>query len=95
MDDYKQIINDARPGQIIPIVKRISMGEPADFFAKLTDYGRLNNSCLFESREYLAGTKALSFGTARPALYLTGSGARFCIKALSKTGKRMVRLNRS
>ena len=90
MDDYKQIISNAKPGQIIPIVKRIDIGDPMDFFAKLTDYGRAENCCLFESREYLAGSSALSFGTARPALYLTGSGAEFTIKATSKTGKRMI-----
>jgi len=90
MDDYRQIILDAEPGQIVPLVKEIEMGEPVDFFAKLSDYGRSENCCLFESREYLAGSEALSFGTARPALYLTGTGADFTIKALSNTGRRMI-----
>jgi anthranilate synthase component 1 len=90
MEDYRQIIESAEPGQIVPVVKRIDMGDPLDFFAKLTDYGRSKNCCLLESREYLAGTSALSFGTARPALYLTGTGSDFTIKALSKTGKRML-----
>jgi len=91
MEDYRQIINSASPGQIIPIVKQIDMGEPVDFFSKLSDYGRAKNCCLFESREYLAGTRALSFGTARPALYLTGTGAEFTIRALSKTGRRIIK----
>ncbi|MCK5473142.1 MAG: hypothetical protein KAI59_03855, partial [Planctomycetes bacterium] len=91
MDDYKKIISDARPGQIVPIVKKIEMGEPVDFFARLSDYGRAKNCCLFESREYLSGSSALTFGTASPALYLTGTGADFTIKALSVTGKRMLR----
>ncbi|HUW19917.1 MAG TPA: anthranilate synthase component 1 [Sedimentisphaerales bacterium] len=90
MEDYRQIILNAKPGQIVPIVKQIDMDEPVDFFAKLSDYGRAKNCCLFESREYLAGTKALSFGAAKPALYLTGTGAEFTIKALSKTGRRMI-----
>ena len=55
MDDYRQIIRGAEPGQIVPIVKRIDVGDPLDFFAKLTDYGRAKNCCLLESREYLAG----------------------------------------
>ncbi|MHC4574624.1 MAG: chorismate-binding protein, partial [Planctomycetota bacterium] len=42
------------------------------------------------SKEHLAGYTELSFGTARPALYLTGTGTEFTIKALSKTGRRMV-----
>jgi anthranilate synthase component 1 len=90
MDDYRQIIAGARGGQIVPIVRRIDMDEPVDFFARLSDYGRAQNCCLFESREYLAGSGALSFGTARPALYLTGTGNTFAIKALSNTGKRMI-----
>ncbi len=90
MEDYRQIINSAGPGQIVPIVKRIDIDEPVDFFAKLSDYGRARNCCLFESREHLAGFTELSFGTAKPALYLTGTGAEFTIKALSKTGRRMI-----
>ncbi|KPK44178.1 MAG: hypothetical protein AMJ65_03755 [Phycisphaerae bacterium SG8_4] len=90
MDDYRQIIVGAQPGQIVPIVKRIEMPEPVDFFAKVSDYGRAKNCCLFESREHLAGYTALSFGTSRPALYLTGTSAEFSIKALSKTGRRMI-----
>jgi len=91
MDDYRQIINGAAAGEIIPIVKQMDMGEPVDFFAKLSDYGRAKNCCLFESREYLADSGALSFGTAKPALYLSGRGAEFVIKALNKTGRRMLR----
>jgi len=90
MDDYRQIILGAKPGQIIPIVKQIDVDDPMDFFAKLSDYGRAQNCCLFESKEYLSGSGALSFGTARPALYLTGTGVDFTIKALSNTGKRMI-----
>ena len=90
MDDYRQIILDARPGQIVPIVKQIDIDEPVGFFAKLSNYGRAENCCLFESREYLAGSGALSFGTAKPALYLAGTGAEFTIKALSNTGKRIL-----
>jgi len=90
MEDYRQIIQGAEPGQIVPIVKRIEIDDPLEFFSKLTDYGRARNCCLLESREYLAGTGALSFGTARPALYLTGTGSDFTIKALTKTGRRML-----
>jgi anthranilate synthase component 1 len=44
---------------------------------------------LFEASDYLA-ENALSFGTARPGLYLTGTGADFTIKALSNTGRRII-----
>jgi anthranilate synthase component 1 len=90
MDDYKEAILGARPGQIVPIVKEIDIDEPVGFFARLSDYGRAKNCCLFESREHLAGFTELSFGTAKPALYLTGTGADFTIKALSNTGRRML-----
>ena len=90
MEEFRDIILGARPGQIVPIVKEVKIDEPVDFFARLSDYGRAKNCCLFESREYLAGSGALSFGTARPALYLTGRGTEFTIKALSKTGKRII-----
>ncbi|UCG59636.1 MAG: chorismate-binding protein [Phycisphaerales bacterium] len=90
MEDYRQIIRSAEPGQLVPVVKQIDMGEPVDFFAKLSDYGRAKNCCLFESREYLTGSGALTFGTGKPALYVAGTGTEFTIKALSNTGKRML-----
>jgi anthranilate synthase component 1 len=89
MESYRQVIENAQSGQIIPIVKQIELQDPVDFFAKLSDYGRAKNCCLFESKEHLA-ENALSFGTARPALYLTGKDNEFCIKALSNTGRRML-----
>ncbi|MHC4741415.1 MAG: anthranilate synthase component 1 [Planctomycetota bacterium] len=91
MTDYENIIRSAKPGQIVPITREIAMADPMDFFARLSDYGRAENCCLFESREYLAGTGALSFGTARPALYLAGTGLDFTIKALSGPGRRMLK----
>jgi anthranilate synthase component 1 len=89
MEDYRQIILNAKPGQIVPIVKQMDMDEPVDFFARLSDYGRAENCCLLESKEHLE-ENALSFGTARPALYLTGTGPDFTVKALSRTGRRMI-----
>ncbi len=90
MEDYRRIIQNAAAGSIVPIVKEIRFDDPVNFFSRISDYGRAENCCLFESREYLAGTRALSFGTGRPALYLTGKGADFTIKALSSTGKRII-----
>jgi len=92
MDDYKELIQNAKIGQIIPITRQIDMDDPVAFFARLSDYGRAENSVLLESREYLAepGYGALSFGTTRAALYLTGTADRFTIKALSKVGRGML-----
>jgi anthranilate synthase component 1 len=90
MEDYRETIYAAKPGQIVPIVKEIEISETVDFFAKMSDYGRAKNCCLLEARDYLA-ENALSFGTARPALYITGTGNEFTIRALSKTGRRMIK----
>ncbi|TFG49904.1 MAG: anthranilate synthase component 1 [Candidatus Brocadiia bacterium] len=93
MSDFKQLIKDAKPGQIIPVVREIDISCPVEFFAKLSDYGRKHHSCLFESRDYLAEVEAaeLTFGTAGPALYLTGTNRSFTIEALSGAGKRMLK----
>jgi anthranilate synthase component I len=93
MDNYKQIIKDAHPGQIIPLVQEIDIDCPVQFFAKLSDYGRAKDCCLLESRDHLAEdtTGTLTFGTASPALYITGTGGDFSIKALTDTGRRMIR----
>ncbi len=86
-------IQQARIGEIIPLVREIPMSCPVEFFARLSDYGRTVHSCLFESRDQRADSDAgeLTFGTARPALYLTGRGADFRIEALTETGCRMLR----
>ena len=93
MDDYRELIKAAEPGRIIPVVRPIEIDCPVEFFAKLSDYGRKHNCCLFESKEHLAeaGTGQLTFGTADPALYLTGAGTDFTIKALNATGRRMLK----
>jgi anthranilate synthase component I len=92
MNDFKKRIENARPGQIIPMVREIDLTCPVEFFAKLSDYGRKKHSLLLESRDYLTVGDAgeLTFGTANPALYLTGKANRFTIEALSPTGRRMI-----
>jgi anthranilate synthase component 1 len=93
MDSYKSFIRNAEPGRIIPIVREVDMDCPVQFFARLSDYGRKQDCCLYESREHLAGSREgeLTFGTAMPALYMTGRGAELTIQALTPTGRRMIR----
>jgi anthranilate synthase component 1 len=93
MMELKQKISDAQAGQIIPLVRQINVSEPVDFFARLSDYGRKQHCCLLESKDHLAeGDQGeLTFGTANPALYISGRGADFQIVALSPTGKRMLK----
>ena len=64
MEDYRQIIKNAKPGQIVPIVKQIQFDDPVDFFARVSDYGRAEHCCLFESREYLADAHALPMASS-------------------------------
>lgn len=92
MTDYKTRIEQAKPGQIIPMVREIELTCPVEFFARISDYGRAKHCCLLESRDYLSEAKGneLTFGTANPALYLTGRGNHFEIRALSRTGRRMI-----
>ncbi|MEN6306332.1 MAG: anthranilate synthase component 1 [Anaerohalosphaeraceae bacterium] len=93
MNELQKRIQQARPGQIIPIVREIDIRCPVEYFARLTDYGRRKHSCLFESRDYLSGSGAgeLTFATAQPALYLTGKGTQFRIEALTPAGRRILR----
>ena len=93
MDNYRKLIQNAKPGKIIPIVREIDMDCPVKFFARLSDYGRKKDCCLFESREHLTGSNQgdLTFGTADPALYMTGTGQDFQIKALTDVGRRMIK----
>ena len=92
MNDYKKRIDQAHPGQIIPMVREVDITCPVEYFAKLSDYGRKKHSCMLESRDYLTEGDAgeLTFGTADPALYITGTGNQFSIEALSSSGRRMI-----
>jgi anthranilate synthase component 1 len=92
MEEHIQAIMDASEGQIIPLVKEIDIDCPVEFFARLSDYGRARDCCLFESRDHLDsdGGGELTFGTANPALYLTGTGLDFSIRALTDVGRRMI-----
>jgi len=89
MDEFVETLEEAKPGEIVPVVREMEIGDPVEFFAKLSDYGRAKNCALLEAKDYLE-ENALSFGTGRPALYLAGKGRDFTVKALTSTGKRMI-----
>ncbi len=93
MTELNQKISNAKVGQIVPLVRQIDVTEPVDFFAKLSNYGRQKHCCLLESKDHLAEKSQgeLTFGTARPALYIAGKGDDFQIVALSPTGQRMIK----
>ncbi len=94
MNEYRDIIHSAQPGTIVPLVREIEMDCPLEYFSRLSDFGRNKDCCLFESKDHLTegkGHDELTFGTARPALYLTGRRQNFEIRALTDTGRRMIR----
>jgi anthranilate synthase component 1 len=93
MMELNKKISEAKVGRIVPLVRQIDVTEPVDFFAKLSDYGRQKHCCLLESKDHLAEKSQgeLTFGTARPALYIAGKGDDFQIVALSPTGQRMIK----
>jgi anthranilate synthase component 1 len=93
MTELNKKINEAKTGQIVPLVRKIEIACPLEFFAKLSDYGRKQHCCLLESKDHLAGGNGdeLTFGTANPALYISGKGSEFQIAALSNVGKRILK----
>ena len=91
MREMNKKINEAKTGQIVPLVREIEIPEPVDFFAKLSDYGRNKHCCLLESKDHLEQHEGeLTFGTSNPALYLFGRGKDFQILALNPVGRRML-----
>jgi anthranilate synthase component 1 len=92
MQDYRRQIEQARPGQIIPMIREMAFSCPVEYFARLSDYGRVKHCCLLESKDTLteADGKELTFGTANPALYLTGRGDGFRVEALTPVGRRII-----
>lgn len=93
MTELNKKITEAKTGQIVPLVRKIDIAEPVEFFAKLSDYGRKQHCCLLESKDHLAEGSGgeLTFGTANPALYVSGKDSEFQIIALSNVGKRMIK----
>ncbi len=92
LESHRKEIEKGGVGSIVPLVEEIGITDPMDYFSRISDYGRKRHCCLFESRDYLTddATGQLSFGTALPAVYLTGKGRDFRIEALSSSGRRML-----
>jgi len=61
-----------------------------DFFAKISNYGRQKNSLFLESADIVTKYGNYSFGTANPALKITGRGNNFEIDALNELGTKFL-----
>ncbi len=93
MEQYLNQIKKAKLGEIIPVYKIIDGPINAvEFFAKLSDYGRKNNSILLESADIVPKYGELSLGSASPCLKITGLKEDFEIKALNNLGKKVLKL---
>jgi anthranilate synthase component 1 len=92
MQDFKQIIKQSKIGTIVPLYKEIDYAaEPLEYFAKVSDNGRKENSILLESAEIITKYGEQSLGTSNPCLKLTGKGSSFKILALNDFGRRFLR----
>ena len=79
-------------GEIVPIVKELSSDQSAlDFFAKLSDYGRKENSILLESADIVQKYGEKSIGSASPCLKVQGRKAQFEIFALNPLGEQFLK----
>ncbi|MDP6671138.1 MAG: anthranilate synthase component 1 [archaeon] len=80
-----------KQGTVVPIVKEISSDQSAiDFFAKLSHYGRKENSILLESADLVKQYGEKSIGSADPCLKVQGIGEKFEISALNQLGEEFI-----
>ena len=89
---FGRLYEQTKKLSIIPVYKPINSAiEPIEFFSKLSDYGRSQNSIFLES----AATGRYgeqSFGSANPCLKLIGKGNDFEITGLNMLGFRFIEL---
>ncbi len=91
MDNFKEKIQNAKPGTVIPVFKIVdNIQDPVDYFAKLSNYGRKSNSILLESADIVEKYGEISLGTASPCLRLKGYKEEFEIAALNKLGEKLL-----
>ncbi len=90
--DFLKKIQDAPIGAIVPVYKELNLGShcPVEFFAKLSDYGRKENSILLESADIMKKYGEKSLGSANPCLRVQGKGSSFSILALNPVGERFL-----
>ncbi|MAG22139.1 MAG: anthranilate synthase component 1 [Candidatus Diapherotrites archaeon] len=90
--DFRKKIEAAQIGSMIPVYKEVDIDSncPVELFAKLSDYGRQENSILLESADIMKRFGEKSLGSANPCLLVKGKGAEFSITALNKTGERFL-----
>ena len=87
MEEYLERIKKAKVGEIVTIVKTLSIPINAtEFFCKLSDNGKKKYSLFFESADIVPKYGELSLGSASPCLKVSGTGPNFEIQALNQIG---------
>ena len=87
----KQLYKNLEIGSVVPIVDSLPYAvNPVEYFAKLSDYGRKENSLLFESASIVPKYGERSLGTVDSCLKIIGKDESFQIHALNKTGIRFI-----
>lgn len=78
-----QSIEQAKIGEVVPVYKVTEGTDALDYFAKLSNHGRIKNTILFEFKDKI-------IGSAAPCLKLTGNKENFEITALNNLGKKFL-----
>ncbi|HLC61131.1 MAG TPA: anthranilate synthase component 1 [Candidatus Nanoarchaeia archaeon] len=87
----KQLYKNLEIGSVVPIIETLPFAiNPVEYFAKLSDYGKKENSLLFESASIVPKYGERSLGTSDPCLKIIGRGESFEITALNKTGIKFI-----
>ncbi len=91
INELEEIVKNARVGTIVPIYKVVDADLcPVEYFAKLSNYGRNNNSVLLESAEIVSKYGENSVGTSDPCLRMVGRADNFEIYGLNELGFRFL-----
>jgi len=91
IEEFKQLVDKAKPGTIVPIYKTIDLVDPIEFFAKLSNYGKKPNSMFLESADIVPKYGENSLGCLFPCLIIKGTKEEFEIKALNQLGKEFIK----
>ncbi|MBU0757523.1 MAG: anthranilate synthase component 1 [Nanoarchaeota archaeon] len=88
---FRNLLKQVKVGSMIPLFKVIEKAiDPVELFARISDYGRKENSVFLESAAIVQKYGENSIGSADPCLRLSGKDDSFSIKALNQLGERFL-----
>jgi len=87
-----QKVKNAKQGEIITLYKEYDyIPDTIEYFAKISDYGRVTNCLMLESADIISKYGKNSLGTANSCLKLTGKANCFEVAALNNLGKSFIK----